>query len=368
MEYEKKDGKIIGKLKQKNVDTGAGLERVTTVVQKKSSIYDTDCFENILKQAKLIASNEKSARIVADHLRTATFLIGDGVLPSNTDRGYILRRILRRAIFHTDKKSLQPGEISDFVNVVSTKYGRVYPELTDKIATIKEVIQIEAEKFSRTVNQGIKELNKVENLTGEKAFDIYQSYGLPLEMAEEIKPVENREDFFKLMKKHQELSRTGSEKKFKGGLGDTSNKSVQYHTATHLLNAALRQVLGEHVMQKGSNITPERLRFDFSHGEKMTDDQKAKVENLVNTWIEAKLPVNLKEMPINEAKKVALHSFNEKYGNTVKVYSIGTENNYVSREFCGGPHVNNTSELPRFKIIKEEAVSAGVRRIKAILN
>ncbi|HAO64684.1 TPA: alanine--tRNA ligase [Candidatus Taylorbacteria bacterium] len=384
MEFNKTTEGKYQVLAKKNVDTGMGLERTTVVVNGKQNVFETDCFEPILNKIKSAAksTNEKSERIVADHMRTATFMIADGVVPSNTDRGYILRRIIRRAVRHADVLGLSETTLSDLINIVVQKFESIYPNLAEKQDQIKEELQKEEKKFRETLSRGMKEFEKLSstNISGTDAFTLFSSYGFPLEVILELAKEKvisvDVGSFDHEMKKHQELSRASAEKKFKGGLGDTSEKSVQYHTATHLLNAALRQVLGTHVMQKGSNITPERLRFDFSHGEKMTDEQKKQVESLVNCWIQTKLPVELKELPKIEAEKVAIHSFNEKYADIVKVYSIGTEGNYISREFCGGPHVKNTSELAgnseqapqHFKIQKEEAVSAGVRRIKAVLE
>ena len=385
MEFNKTaDGKY-EKLTKQNVDTGMGLERTTVVVNGKNNVFDTDIFVNILEKIRASATKKtdadtdtKAERVIADHVRTSVFMIADGVLPSNTDRGYVLRRLIRRAVRYSDVLGLSDAVLVQLADVVIDKFGAAYPNLIENRDLIKETLHKEEEKFRKTLKDGLKQFEnisrKIENktLSGLEAFNLYQSYGFPvevtLELAKEKGISVDLESFNQELKKHQDLSRVGAEKKFKGGLGDTSEKTIQYHTATHLLNAALRQVLGTHVMQKGSNITPERLRFDFAHDEKMTDEQKKKVEDLVNSWIGAKLPVECKELPKTEAEKIALHNFNEKYGDVVKVYSIGTPNNYISREFCGGPHITNTSELSHFKITKEEAVSAGVRRIKAILE
>jgi alanyl-tRNA synthetase len=385
MEFNKTADGQYEKLASKNVDTGMGLERTTAVVNGKSTVFETDAFvailEEIRKHAKI--QNEKSERIIADHMRTAVFMIADGVTPSNTDRGYILRRLLRRSIRHSDILEMSEN-LSVIADIIQKKYQKVYPEVvgTDNGVAIRKIIQEEEQKFSATIKEGLREFEKIakktKEISAEQAFQMFSSYGLPIEVILELGKekglyVETK-GFEEAAKKHQELSRAGADKKFKGGLGDTSEKSLQYHTATHLLNAALKQVLGPHVGQKGSNITPERLRFDFSYPEKMTDEQKKKVESLVNGWISAALPVDFKEMPKTEAEKIATHAFNEKYGDMVKVYSIGTEGKYISREFCGGPHVANTRELAgpegkwTFKIQKEEAVSAGVRRIKAVLT
>ncbi|MFA6338872.1 MAG: alanine--tRNA ligase [Candidatus Paceibacterota bacterium] len=397
MEYLKKDGKVVGKLNQQNVDTGAGLERMATVLQKKDNVFDTDLFEPIMKKIDELASvdNLRARRIVADHIRTSTFVIADGVTPSNTDRGYILRRLLRRAVRYADVLNIKNGGLSEISETVIEKYKHVYPNLEEEKNKIKSEINREEEKFRQTLERAIKEFDKSEwrgipdekipnrgafsghaakVLPGEIVFNLYQSYGLPIELTEELAKEKgllvSREDFNRRMSEHQELSRTGAEKKFKGGLADTSEISVKYHTATHMLNAALRQVLGDHIMQKGSNITVERLRFDFSHPQKVTPEELKKVEDIVNQKIKEALPVTYQEIPKEEAEKTgAIHAFGEKYGDMVKVYTIGNEElGIFSREFCGGPHVSNTSELGSFKITKEEAVSAGVRRIKAVLE
>lgn len=357
MEYEKKDGKVIGKLASKNIDTGSGLERVTMVIQGKDNIYDTDLLKPIIDKIQSLSGskNKTSERIIADHIRTAVFMISDGVVPSNTDQGYILRRLLRRAIRHAD--ILGMGSLSNLIETVISIYKGVYD------LKISDQISLEEEKFRKTLKDGIKQFEK-----GEDPFILFSTYGFPIELTLELakeKAIEiDLEDFNKKMLAHQDISRAGSEQKFKGGLADTSEQSVRYHTATHLLHYALRKVLGEHVQQKGSNITPERLRFDFAHPTKMTDEEKKKVEDIVNEKIQAGITVENKIMPKEEAVKIgALHFFNEKYPDQVSVYFIGD-----SIEFCGGPHVKNTKELGVFKIAKEEAVSAGVRRIKAVLS
>lgn len=357
MEYEKKDGKVIGKLASKNIDTGSGLERVTMVIQGKDNIYDTDLLKPIVDKIQSLSSSKSqtSERIIADHIRTAVFMISDGVVPSNTDQGYILRRLLRRAIRHAD--ILGMGSLANLIETVISIYKGVYD------LKINDQISLEEEKFRKTLKDGIKQFEK-----GEDPFILFSTYGFPIELTLELakeKAIEiDLEDFNKKMLAHQDISRAGSEQKFKGGLADTSEQSVKYHTATHLLHYALRKVLGEHVQQKGSNITPERLRFDFAHPTKMTDEEKKKVEDIVNEKIQQAITVENKIMPKEEAIKIgALHFFNEKYPDQVSVYFIGD-----SIEFCGGPHVKNTKDLGIFKIAKEEAVSAGVRRIKAILS
>lgn len=380
MQYEKKDGKIIGKLPKPSVDTGAGLERLCMTLQGVDNIYDTDLFKSLMNiiYGNNMADSLKSRRIIADHIRASVFLIGDGVLPSNTDRGYLLRRLIRRAILNSNKKKLDIGQISVLVNSVIDKYKDGYVELLDKGGTIKQVIEEENEKFSSAMENGVREFERISKnqkmISGFEAFKLFSSYGLPIDMTLELAREKglnvDLKSFEEEMKKHQELSRVGAEQKFKGGLADNSEQVVRYHTATHLLHQALHDVLGEGVGQKGSNITSERLRFDFSYPQKMTSEQIKKVEEIVNEKIKAKLPVNKVIMPIKDAEKTgARHFFGEKYGDEVSIYYIGdTLESAYSKEFCGGPHVANTSELNgTFKISKEEAVSAGVRRIKAVL-
>lgn len=383
MEFEKKDGKIISKLNKKNVDTGAGFERITTVLQNKTNVYDTDLFLEIMDEAGKISDNTKSKRIISDHIRSSIFLISDGVIPGNTDQGYILRRLIRRAVFNTVKRSLSIDSINRFVDIVCNKYGHTYPNIKNQKERIAKEIFDESEKFVKTIENGLKEFEKIyknnAGITGKQAFILFSSYGFPIDLTIELAKQKSLtvdiESYNEEFKKHQELSRSGAEKKFKGGLGDTSEASVRYHTVTHLLHQALHDVLGDGVMQKGSNITTERLRFDFSYSGKMTDEQKKKVEDIVNSKINEELPVNMVVMNKAEAEKTgARHFFGEKYGDEVSIYYIGKDiNTCYSKEFCGGPHVKNTKDLKgengslKFKIIKEEAVSQGVRRIKAVL-
>ncbi len=388
MEYIKKDGKVVGKLPNKNVDTGSGLERIVMAIQGKTNIFDTDLFSPIMEKIRELSFEQskpdheegisdktfKSQRIVADHIRTSVFMIGDGVIPSNTEQGYILRRLLRRAVRHADKLGMKEGSLFHITDAVFPIYKDVYPELATRRETIKVEINKEEAKFRNTLNRGMKELEKITNFDVEAVFNLYQSYGFPIELTEEILGEKgitvDREAVLALIKKHQELSRAGADQKFKGGLGDTSEVSVKYHTATHLLHQALREVLGNHVQQKGSNITAERLRFDFTHSAKMTDEEKKRVEDIVNDKIAAALPVEVVTLPKEEAEKTgALHFFGDKYGDSVTVYYIGDSLEAAfSKEFCGGPHVKNTSELGKFKIQKEEAVAQGIRRIKAVLE
>ena len=375
MEYEKKDGKVIGKLAKKNVDTGSGLERVTMVVQGKDNIYETDILFPVIKkiQNNAKSSDVRAMRIIADHIRTATFMIADGVLPGNTDRGYVLRRLLRRARYFYDSIGANDQALGGLVSTVISIYKGTTYGLERKLFSIDRVVIAEETAFSANLEFGKKMLEKIikkENgISAENAFLLYGTYGFPFELitdiAKENKIEVDTSGFLEKKRAHQEISRIGSEQKFKGGLADTSEISTRYHTATHLLQKALRVILGEHVHQKGSNITAERMRFDFSHGEKMTDEQKKQTEDLVNEKINEALPVSYEDLPIEEARKTgAMGLFGDKYGEVVRVYSIGD----FSTELCGGPHVKNTSELGHFKIMKEEAVSAGVRRIKAVLE
>lgn len=371
MQYEKKDGKIVGKLPKPSVDTGAGLERLTMTLQGVDNIYDTDLLRPLMDYIKNSSKdwNIKSSRIISDHIRSSILLIGDGVIPSNTDRGYILRRLLRRAIVNTNKIKMPEFSLKNLVDIVVNNYKEVYPILSEKSDYIKNEINTEEEKFRKTLEKGLKEFEK-----GTDAFTLFSSYGFPLELTLELAKEKGLrvdvDKFNEEFKKHQDLSRSGAEQKFKGGLADTSEMSIKYHTATHLLHQALHDVLGEGVGQKGSNITPERLRFDFSYDKKMTDEEKKKVEDIVNEKIKARLPVQNVVMPKAEAEKTgARHFFGEKYTDEVSIYFIGNDlQSAYSKEFCGGPHVKNTNELGTFKIQKEEASSQGVRRIKAILT
>lgn len=371
MQYQKKEDGSFRPLEQHNVDTGMGLERTATVVQQVPSVFETDLFTGLLAVIKNQAApkDERSARIVADHLKAAVFLVQDGVLPSNKDRGYVLRRLIRRAVLHTFLED-DPAALEDFINKaveqIAEQYREVYPIAVGKTT---DVILEESSKFQRTLTRGKREIEKHETLTGKDAFDLYQSYGFPLELTREYaqeKGVEiNEGEFEAEFKGHQDLSRTASAGQFASGLADHSEQTVKYHTATHLLHRALKDVLGEQVEQRGSNITPERLRFDFLHPEKMTPDQIAKVEEIINEKIGADLPVNRQEMSPAEAQQQGyIGLFGHKYGDKVSTYDIGG----YSKEICTGPHAGRTSQLGHFKIQKEEAISAGVRRIKATLE
>jgi alanyl-tRNA synthetase len=374
MQYDKKDGKIIGKLIKPSIDTGAGLERLAMIMQNADNIYDTDLLKPIINKIKEFSQkwDLKSARIVADHIRAAVFLIADGVMPSNTDRGYVLRKLLRRAIRHSDILKISEdgnGRLDWIAKTVIDNYKNVYDDVYEKRVQIVSEILREETQFKKTLIQGLKEFEK-----GVDAFTLFSSYGFPLELTIELAKEKGIEidinNFNERFKEHQELSRTGAEQKFKGGLANANDEMIiKYHTATHLLNAALRKVLGNHVFQKGSNITAERLRFDFSHLEKLSDEEKKRVEDTVNEIIKKDLSVIHEEMPLEKAKQNgAIGVFDEKYGDIVSVYTIGSQDNYFSKELCGGPHVSHTGILGHFKITKEEAVAQGIRRIKAVLN
>ena len=362
MTYKKLAENKFELLPRQNVDFGGGLERITSAANNEVDVFKLDVFDALREKLEQLSGHEYpsevrphqggrtslgSFRIVMDHVRAAHALIEDGVWPSNTERGYVLRRLLRRAIVHADKLGIPLGEL--FENEISSE---------------------EEVKFRKALERGMHEIRKGET----NVFKLVTSYGLPIEVLKEMLEVDEVK-LNKQMEAHQRTSRAGSEQKFKGGLADTSDMSVKYHTATHLLHQALRRVLGEHVYQKGSNITPERLRFDFSHTTKMTDEEKKQVEDLVNEQIRRALPVAYSDIPLEEAQKMgAIGLFEEKYGNTVRIYRIGD----FSLEYCGGPHVTNTSVLAspsttlgtplRFKIVKEEAVSSGIRRIKGLLQ
>ncbi|HYE22050.1 MAG TPA: alanine--tRNA ligase, partial [Verrucomicrobiae bacterium] len=367
MQYEKTaEGKFIP-LKQKNVDTGMGFERIVSVLQNKS-IYETDLFQPILERVRLLVPNidTKAERIIADHIKASMFMIADGVIPSNKDRGYILRRLIRRAITYVKKAGVD-DTVGHLIGEEIVKiYGDIYSELKNE-QIFKELTN-EEKKFRQTLAKGLKILESKPDVTGKEAFDLFQTYGFPFELTMELGKVSNPLEFEMEFKRHQDLSRTASAGQFKGGLASHSDKVVRLHTATHLMNAALRRVLGEHVYQKGSNITEERTRFDFTHDQKLTDEEKQQIEGMVNNWILADLPVKKEVMSLEDARKLgAIGVFGEKYSDMVSIYTIldPKSGEVISREFCGGPHVEHTGVVGRFKIQKEEAVSAGVRRIKA---
>lgn len=379
MEYYK-DKNGYTKLKQRNVDTGLGLERMNMLLQGKETPYDTEIFKPIMDKLSNLAkvNNIESKRIVAEHLRSSMMIISDGGRPSNVDRGYVLRRLIRRMTRHLNKLQINLDELPKLIDINIENLKEMYPELEKNKNVISQVIIEEKDKFIKTLSNGEKEFEKailkiknegLQKIDGQVVFRLYDTYGFPPEVTNDLAREQGYEidmnEFNKLFKEHQEKSRMGSEQKFKGGLADQSEETICYHTATHLLNAALKIVVNKDVHQKGSNITKERMRFDFSCDHKLSDEEKNEIENLVNKWISEALPVTVEEMKKEDAiKSGAECMFIEKYPDIVTVYSIGN----VSKELCGGPHVKNTSELGKFKIQKEEASSSGVRRIKAILE
>jgi alanyl-tRNA synthetase len=373
MEYEKKDAKVIGKLVASNVDTGAGLERMTAVMQGKMTAYDTDLFYEIFNQIKELAKKTdlKAERIIADHIRTATFMIGDGVLPSNSDRGYVLRRLIRRAVRYSDVLEMeQIHSLSKISEAVQKKYQSIYPEIVAKQAGsfVRQIIQEEEIKFRETLARGMKEFEK-----GEDPFVLFTTYGFPIELTVELAKEKGKEidlnDFKNKLKTHVSLSQTASAGMFKGGLANHNDATVKLHTAHHLLLAGLQKFLGKEVKQRGSNITEERLRIDFSFDRKLTDEEKKNIEDWVNAKIKENLNMQRVEIKKEEAERLGAEmEFGAKYPDMVSVYYIGENiENAISKEFCGGPHVKNTGELGVFKILKEEAVASGIRRIKAVL-
>jgi len=388
MQYHKNMDGSFSPLKRKCVDTGMGVERTVAMLQGKSSVYNTEAFTPIIKSIEDISGvkygdNEKtdtSIRIIADHVRTACFILGDPktTLPSNIGAGYVLRRLIRRAVRHGKKLGIDGNFLSVPASAVIAQNAGFYTELKENETLILTELKAEEDKFLETLKKGEAEFEKMlpnllknpkKIIPGRMAFKLYDTYGFPIELTEELASESgltvNREEFDEAFKKHQELSRAGSEQVFKGGLADHSEQTTAYHTATHLLHKALRMVLGDHVQQKGSNITAERLRFDFSHPEPMTEAEKKEVERLVNEAIKADLPVTMEVMPLEEAKKIgAMALFGEKYEDVVKVYKIGD----FSTEVCGGPHVEKTGVLGKFVIKKEQSSSSGVRRIRAVLE
>ncbi|MCX6792957.1 MAG: alanine--tRNA ligase-related protein [Candidatus Falkowbacteria bacterium] len=369
-------------LTNKNVDFGGGLERLCTAIQAKSDAFQTDLFSDAIKKIEELSlkkyeDDNKAFRIIADHLKAATFIMGDekGVAPSNTDQGYIVRRLIRRALRFARLLGITAEDwTKEVASIYINFYKEIYPELNLNKTFIIEQLSKEEKKFSATLEKGEKEFEKLSsNISGEQAFDLYQSYGFPIEMTIELAKEKNftvdEPGFYEELKKHQDLSRTASAGKFKGGLADSSVETTRLHTASHLLLAALRRVLNDQVSQRGSNITAERLRFDFPNPDKLTPEQIIQVEDLVNGAIEQALPVHFEEMTLDKAREIgATGVFDSKYGDKVKVYFIGNPGEEFSKEICGGPHVENTSELHHFKITKEESSSSGIRRIKAILD
>ena len=380
MQYFKDEAGNVTELPKKNVDTGMGVERVTAILESVNDNYKSSIWSDVIDLISNISNlpyegNEESMRIIADHIRTAVFISADpaGIKPSNTDQGYILRRLIRRAIRHAKKLNIDINSNweEQIARLLISKYKKYYSELDSNEVVVLEVLKNEKEKFNRTLEKGLREFAKVSNkdIDGDVAFHLYDTYGFPIELTEELAHDAginvDVKGFQEKFKAHQELSRTASAGKFKGGLAGNSEIETKYHTATHLLNAALKVVVGLDVHQKGSNITDERMRFDFSCDHKLSDEEKQKTEDLVNEWINKGLDVTVEEMKKEDAiKSGAECMFIEKYPDIVTVYSIGD----ISKELCGGPHVKNTSELGHFKIKKEEASSAGVRRIKAILE
>jgi len=373
-------------LPQKNVDFGGGLERITMVAQGKNNIFKTDLFINIIKKIEELSGqryedNMQSFEIIADHLRATTFIMGDdrGITPSNVDQGYIVRRLIRRAIRYGRQMGIkQKSWTQEIAKIIVDDYKLIYPELTHNLKFITNNLEEEEVKFNKAVGAGLKKLKKFidsgKDITEKTVVDLYLTFGTPIaitlgELDKVNIVLKNPKEIEERLIKHQKLSRIASVGKFKGGLADTSEKTKKLHTACHLLLAALRNVLGNYVEQKGSNITAERLRFDFSHTEKLTPEQKAEVEKIVNEAIKKNLPVFSEEMLLEDAKKRgALGVFESKYGERVKVYTIGEKDNFISKEICGGPHAEFTGELGSFKIIKEESSGAGIRRIKAVLE
>ncbi len=379
MEYLFENGVYLP-LGRHNVDFGGGLERLTMISQQTTSVFDIDIYKPILDKVKEISKNQniKSQRIIVDHIKASTLLIMDGVLPSNTMQGYVLRRLLRRAIRHTRVLGIEGLLTKQISDICINQFKEIYPKLEGKRDEILQIIESEEEKFIKTMENGLKELERIISnkgeISGNDVFKLYESYGLPKEVTEEILKeknviLTNPEGFEEAKKGHQQQSRATSSGIFKGGLADTSEMSTKYHTASHLLLASLRKVLGDHVYQKGSNITTERLRLDFPHPTKLTEEELKKVEELVNTAIQDGLDVYYEQLPKERALQlVPFAAFEEKYGENVKVYYIGEKQNPFSIEICNGPHVENTSLLGKFKIVKQESVGSGIKRIKAILE
>jgi alanyl-tRNA synthetase len=384
MQYNKNAEGKYEPLKQRNVDTGMGVERVAAVLQGKASCYDTELFQPILRKIDELRgvsapeARTNSERIIADHIRSSVFIIADGITPGNVDQSYVLRRLIRRAIREGRKLGLEKAFIVPVAQVIIDNFSEVYSELKQNEAKIIEELHAEESQFELALEKGSREFEKLISrvpehvvkkvISGKNAFFLYETYGFPLELTEEMAAEKgfqvDRAGFNEAFAKHQELSRKGAEQKFKGGLADSSEATAMLHTATHLLQAALRKTLGGHVEQRGSNITAERLRFDFSHNDRISQEDLDKVEQLVNEAIARKLPVDCRELTVEEAKNEgAIGLFGDRYGEKVKVYTIGD----FSKEICGGPHASNTGELVKFKILKEESSSRGVRRIKAAL-
>ncbi len=385
MQYNKNAEGKFEPLKQRNVDTGMGVERVTAILQGKKSCYDTELFAGLFAELDSLrgipapAERTRSERIVVEHMRAATFIMADGITPGKVDQAYVLRRLIRRAIREARQAGLEGSFTVRMATVVINQFSPVYPELEEHRVRILDEFAREEELFAQTLEKGTKEFEKfigrvpehIQNkvISGKNAFYLYETFGFPIELTVEMAKEKgfqvDMKGYDEAYAKHQELSRKGAEQKFKGGLADHSDQSARLHTATHLLHAALRRVLGNHVEQAGSNINAERLRFDFTHPDKMTPEQIAETERLVNEFIAAKVPVLCEEMTVAEAKEAgAIGLFENKYGEKVRVYSVGT----FSKEICGGPHASNSGDLGGFKILKEESSSRGIRRIKAVIG
>ncbi len=384
MQYYKNEDGSYSKLKQRNVDTGMGLERTLCILNGVESVYDTELFDEAKAEIYTLTGKKygdsdeitKAYRIILDHVRTATFLIGDvrGIVPSNVDQGYVLRRLIRRAVRFGRNIELPEGSLAKIAACYVEKYKNAYPELTLNGEKIYQELNKEEEKFSKTLSDGLKEFNKVvthiqgTTFPGKTAFRLYDTFGFPLEITEELAKEQgftvDVEGYNNAFSEHQKKSSVGSEQKFKGGLADQSETTAKLHTATHLMQAALKKVLDPSVSQKGSNITTERLRFDFNFDRPMTKEEIEEVEKLVNEAIKADVPVTMEEMSVDEAKASgAVGVFDSRYGEKVKVYTMGE----FSKEICGGPHASRTGDLGEFRIVKEQSSSAGVRRIKAVL-
>ena len=388
MQYRKEKDGTYHEMDRKCIDTGMGIERTVAVLQGKKSVYETEVFQPIIRKieelsGKKYGENEEddiSIRIISDHIRTSVFILGDqkGIAPSNVGQGYILRRLIRRAVRHGKKIGIDHSFLPGLSDVVLSLYGEPYPELIEHKDFIREELEKDEEKFSITLTKGEKEFEKMlpnlmkgnsRVISGRLAFKLYDTYGFPIELTKELAAEHeftvDEKGFEEAFEKHQALSRAGAEKEFKGGLADHSEQTTALHTATHLLHAALRRVLGTHVGQKGSNITAERLRFDFTHPAPMTKEELKEVEDLVNDAIKRDLPVTVETMTLEEARNAgAIAFFDSKYGEKVTVYTIGD----FSKEVCGGPHVTHTGDMGHFRILKEQSSSAGIRRIKAVLE
>ena len=385
MQYNKQADGSFAPLKQKNVDTGMGLERTLCILNGYKSVYETDLFQNAIAKLEELSGKKygeseevtKAMRIIADHIRTSTMLLGDqkGVTPSNVDQGYVLRRLIRRAVRFGRVIDLKEGALSEIAKVYIEQYKDIYPEIGENAEKIVTELEKEVARFSSVLQQGLKEFEKVisylpvKRLSGKTAFKLYDTYGFPIEMtvelAKEIGYEVDVEGYRKAFEEHQQKSHAGAEQRFKGGLQDNTVEVTRLHTATHLMNAALRTLVDENIRQKGSNITAERLRFDFNLDRPLTEEEIKKIEAYVNDAIAAKADVICTEMTVAEAKAMgAIGVFDSKYGEKVKVYQIGN----FSTEICGGPHAKNTGELGKFRIVKEQSSSAGVRRIKAVLE